>query len=51
MASNMIWSHQIVHYLQMGHFNKNIFILGLLMSIFTGYFLLRSNCLLTKKNG
>ena len=49
MASNMIWSHQIVHYLQMGHFNKNIFILGLLMSIFTGYFLLRKQLFVNEK--
>ena len=26
MASNMVWGHQIVHYLQMGHFNLKIFI-------------------------
>ena len=34
MASNMIWSHQIVHYFQMGHFNKQIFLLGISMSLF-----------------
>ena len=41
MASNMIWSHQIVHYLQMGHFNALVFMIGLLMSLFTGIILLR----------
>ena len=25
MASNMIWGHEIIHYLSMGHFNKYIF--------------------------
>jgi hypothetical protein len=33
MASNMIWSHQIVHYITMGHFNINIFFIGILLSI------------------
>jgi len=37
MASNMIWSHQIVHYLQMGHFNKQIFLFGIGMSLFFVY--------------
>lgn len=33
MASNMLWSHQIVHYLSMGHFNSQIFILGICLSL------------------
>ena len=33
MASNMIWSHQIVHYFTMGHFDKHIFGIGILLSI------------------
>ena len=33
MASNMLWSHQIVHYLSMGHFNSRIFILGISLSL------------------
>jgi hypothetical protein len=37
MASNMIWAHQIVHYLQMGHFNKQIFLFGIGMSLFFVY--------------
>ena len=41
MASNMIWSHQIVHYLQMGHFNIPTFIIGIMLSIFTAKLLLR----------
>ena len=31
MASNMIWSHEIVHYLTMGHFNRNTFLFGILL--------------------
>ena len=27
MASNMIWAHEIVHYLSMGNFNLNVFII------------------------
>ena len=33
MASNMVWAHEIIHYLSMGHFNKYIFIIGILLSI------------------
>ena len=42
MASNMIWSHEIVHYLSMGHFNIKLFLLGVLLSIFIIIFLLRN---------
>jgi len=37
MASTMLWSHQIVHYLQMGHFNKQVFLFGVGMSLFFIY--------------
>ena len=33
MASNMIWAHEIVHYLSMGHFNMLIFSVGIILSI------------------
>ena len=33
MASNMMWAHEIVHYLSMGHFNMLIFSIGTLLSI------------------
>jgi hypothetical protein len=33
MASNMIWSHQIVHYISMGHFNATFFAVGIILSI------------------
>lgn len=42
MASNMVWSHEIVHYLSMGHFNIKLFLLGVLLSIFIIIFLLRN---------
>ena len=49
MASNMVWSHQIVHYLTMGHFSLNIFILGIMMSLFCVY-LLRHQVFIDDKN-
>ena len=42
MASNMIWAHEIIHYLSMGHFNKYVFIIGILLSIIVTIFLLRN---------
>ena len=33
MASNMLWAHEIVHYLSMGHFNMSVFSLGITLSI------------------
>lgn len=33
MASNMIWSHEIVHFLSMGHFNIYTFLTGIIMSL------------------
>lgn len=33
MASNMIWAHEIVHYLYMGNFNIVTFIVGIIFSI------------------
>ena len=41
MASNMIWSHEIIHYFSMGEFNKYAFIVGILLSILTTIILLR----------
>jgi hypothetical protein len=48
MASNMIWSHQIVHYLSMGHFNTTIFAIGVLLSIGC-VFLLRNQVFVTSE--
>lgn len=33
MASNMVWSHEIVHYLSMGMFDKKVFFIGVIMSL------------------
>jgi len=41
MASNMIWAHEIVHYLSMGHFNKYVFLIGIVLSISFTILLLR----------
>ena len=41
MASNMIWAHEIVHYLSMGHFNPMVFIIGIFLSISISIFILR----------
>lgn len=48
MASNMIWSHQIVHYLSMGHFNTTIFAIGVLLSVVC-VFLLRKQVFVTSE--
>ena len=42
MASNMIWSHEIVHYLSMGHFNVYMFLIGVSLSLLITKFLLRN---------
>ena len=39
MASNMMWAHEIVHYLSMGHFNIIIFFIGIFLSIFVSLLL------------
>ena len=39
MAFNMIWAHQIVHYLNMGHFDWVIFLFGIIGSLIMIYFL------------
>ena len=33
MASNMTWSHEIVHYLSMGMFDKKLFLFGIILSV------------------
>ena len=42
MAANMIWAHEIVHYLNMGHFNAVVFSIGIILTILITLFLLRS---------
>ena len=41
MASNMMWAHELVHYLSMGHFNKYVFFTGIVLSVCISIFLLR----------
>ena len=48
MASNMIWSHEVVHYFSMGHFNSKIFIIGIILSGIC-VLLLRSQILVSDK--
>ena len=48
MASNMIWSHEVVHYFSMGHFNTKIFIIGIILSGIC-VLLLRSQILVNDK--
>ena len=42
MASNMIWAHEIVHYLSMGHFNMTVFSIGIILSLFISLVLLQA---------
>jgi hypothetical protein len=49
MASNMIWGHEIIHYLSMGHFNIRLFSFGVLLSLFVVIFLLRKQLFVTPK--
>jgi hypothetical protein len=49
MASNMIWAHEIVHYLSMGHFNIFVFSIGIILSISISIFLLRQQLLVDDK--
>ena len=41
MASNMVWSHQLIHYASMGHFNIYVFAIGIMLSILVSVILLR----------
>ena len=42
MGANMIWSHEIIHYLIHSVFNKMVFYFGVSLSIIITFFLLRS---------
>ena len=41
MAANMIWSHEIIHYLTSGTINKTVFYFGIALSLIIAVFLLR----------
>ena len=49
MASNMVWTHEIVHYLSMGHFNILVFSIGIILSISVSILLLRQQLLVDDK--
>ena len=49
MASNMMWAHEIVHYLSMGHFNIVVFSIGISLSIGVSILLLREQLLVDDK--
>ena len=49
MASNMIWAHEIYHYLAMGHFSKTLFTIGIIMSLLVTYGLLRKQLFVNDK--
>ena len=50
MASNMIWAHEIVHNLSMGHFNRNLFLFGISLSTILVFFVLREQLFITEKD-
>ena len=35
MASNMIWAHEIIHYIHHGNMNQLVFIIGIVLTIIT----------------
>ena len=49
MASNMVWAHEIVHYLSIGHFNMLVFSVGIILSIGVSMLLLRQQLLVNDK--
>ena len=49
MASNMMWAHEIVHYLSIGHFNMLVFSLGIILSIGVSILLIRQQLLVDDK--
>lgn len=42
MASNMIWAHEIIHYLTSGHFNWTVFLVGIILSLLVSIVFLRN---------
>ena len=49
MASTMMWAHEIVHYLSIGHFNMLVFSVGIILSIGVSMLLLRQQLLVNDK--
>jgi len=50
LASNIIWSYQIVNYINKKNFNIYIFIFGIFLSIFTSIYLLRNQYFINDKD-
>ena len=46
----MMWAHEIIHYLVIGHLNKNVFIIGIVLSIIVTIILLRKQLLVDDKH-
>lgn len=42
MAANMMWSHELVHYITSGHVNVWMILIGIALSVGISIFLLRS---------
>jgi hypothetical protein len=49
MASNMMWAHEIVHYLSMGQFNILVLLIGIILSVSVSVVLLRQQLLVNDK--
>lgn len=49
MASNMIWAHEIIHFITMGMFNVMTFIVGIMLSLTIIIILLRDQLFINDK--
>ena len=49
MASVMMWAHEIIHYITMGHFNKYVFFTGIFLSFFISIVFLRNQLIVSDK--
>ena len=45
----MMWAHEIVHYLSMGHFNISVFFIGIILSVSVSILLLREQLFIDGK--
>ena len=49
MVSNMMWTHEVIHYVYAGQINLIIFSIGIILAISTGLLLLRNQFLVNDK--
>ena len=49
MVSNMMWAHEVIHYIYAGQINLIIFSIGIILAISTGLLLLRNQFLVNNK--